>query len=193
VEHPIGGDDSRHFGPWLPSGDSAYFETLNAGKESIALDLKQPQDREALHALLPRADVLIENFRPGVMEKMGLGWEALSQKYPRLCYTSISGFGQTGPDRFMSAYDCSVQALGGIMSVTGSASRPSEPIRVGISIGDIGAGIYAALGVTAALHHRASSGKGCQVGVPLPPRLFIIYVAIRNESLTRPACRLARA
>ena len=93
VETPHGGDDSRHFGPWLPSGDSAYFETLNAGKESIALDLKKEEDMCTLHSLLAKADVLVENYRPGVMDRMGLGWEEIHKKYPRLCYASISGCG----------------------------------------------------------------------------------------------------
>ena len=91
VENPGGGDDSRHFGPWLPSGDSAYFETLNGGKESIGLNLKKEEDLAVLHGLLAGADVLIENYRPGVMERMGLSFEALKDKYPRLCYASISG------------------------------------------------------------------------------------------------------
>lgn len=145
VESPKLGDDSRAFGPWLSNGESAYFETLNSGKESCALNLKCEDDLDVFFGLLARADVLVENFRPGVLERLlGCAWEELSRRYPRLSLASISGFGQTGPHRLQTAYDCSMQALGGIMSVTGPVGG-IEPIRVGISLGDLAAGMYGAL------------------------------------------------
>ena len=143
VEQPGVGDDSRALGPFV-DGRSAYFLSINRNKESIALDLKAPADREILERLLATADVLVENFRPGTMEKLGYGWDLLHERYPRLVMTSISGFGQTGPYRGFPAYDMVVQAMSGMMSVTGNPGM--GPCRVGVSIGDLGAGLYAVIG-----------------------------------------------
>ena len=137
VERPGTGDDTRAFPPFL-QGESAYFATLNAGKQSIALDLKAEADRAIFERLLQRADVVVENYRPGVMERLGFGWEALHLRHPRLVYAAVSGFGQTGPDASRPAYDMVVQARGGVMSITGESGGP--PVRVGASIGDIVAG-----------------------------------------------------
>lgn len=164
IENPDGGDDSRQVGPFV-DGESAYFASINRNKESIALDLKQEGDRAVLHAMLEKADVLVENFRAGVMDKLGLGWEALHARYPRLVYASISGFGQTGPYRNRPAYDMVVQAMGGIMSVTGQPG--GAPSRVGVSIGDIGAGLYATIGIQAALFKRAHTGTGERVDISM--------------------------
>ena len=117
VERPVTGDDTRAFPPFV-QGESAYFAALNAGKQSIALDLKSPPDRAIFERLLARADVILENYRPGVMERLGYGWEALHARHPRLIYGAVSGFGHTGPDAAKPAYDMVVQARGGVMSIT---------------------------------------------------------------------------
>src|SRR3954466_15218011 len=118
VEHPDGGDDARHIGPFV-NGRSAYFASVNRGKQSIALDLSAPGDRTTFEDLLDGADVLTENFPPGAMDRLGYGWETAHQRWPRLVYASTSGFGQTGPYARQPAYDMVVQAMGGVMSITG--------------------------------------------------------------------------
>ena len=169
VERPGAGDDSRHIGPFKASASgelqSAYFASINRGKQSIALDLGDADDRAVFDALLAKADVLIENFRPGVMDKLGLGWAALHARHPRLIYAATSGFGHTGPDRAKPAYDMIVQALGGIMSVTGWPG--GKPTRVGTSIGDITAGLFTVAGILSALHHRTRTGDGLFVDVAM--------------------------
>ena len=162
VEDPRGGDDSRAYGPFI-DGESVYFAAVNRGKESIGLDLKKPEDRTIFEQLLARCDVLVENFRPGTMDKLGYGWEALHAKYPRLVYCAASGFGHTGPYKTAPAYDMVVQGLGGIMSVTGHEGAPVA--RIGISIGDLGAGLYAAIGVQSALFHRERTGEATFVDI----------------------------
>ena len=125
---PPGGDDARAYGPWV-EGESAYFMSLNRGKESVALDLKAPPDRALFERMLARADILVENFRPGTMARLGYGWDALSERHPRLIYAACSGFGQTGPLSRRPAYDMVVQGMGGIMRLTGHEGGP--PTRVG--------------------------------------------------------------
>ncbi len=164
VEPPGAGDDARGFGPFM-NGKSAYFMSLNRGKESIALDLKADGDRAIFETLLDRADVLVENYRAGVMEKLGYGWKTVHARWPRLVYASVSGFGQTGPYAHRPAYDMVVQGMGGIMSITGHPGGP--PTRVGTSVGDITAGLFAVVGINAALHARAASGAGSQVDVAM--------------------------
>ena len=164
VERPGLGDDTRAFPPFV-NNTSAYFAALNSGKQSIALDLKSPTDRGILDRLLVRADVILENYRPGVMERLGYGWERLHAKYPRLIYGAVSGFGHTGPDAAKPAYDMVVQARGGVMSITGEEGGP--PVRVGASIGDIVAGMYLAQGVLAALYDREKTGLGAKVDVAM--------------------------
>jgi CoA:oxalate CoA-transferase len=164
VEEPERGDDARRIGPFV--GDlSAYFWSLNRGKQSIALDLRAEDDRALFERLLARADVLVENFRPGVMERLGFGFPALHARFPRLVVASTSGFGQTGPYARRPAYDVVVQAMGGIMSLTGQPGGP--PTRVGTSTGDITAGLFTAIGVLAALVERAQSGRGRHVDVAM--------------------------
>lgn len=168
VENPNGGDDSRHIGPFIESDGnkkSAYFMSLNRNKESIALNLKDDADLKTLHALLKKADVLIENFRPGVMEKLGLGFDTLSTQYPGLIYAAVSGFGQSGPHKNRAAYDIVVQAMGGIMSVTGHKDGP--PTRVGTSMGDITAGLFTAIGISSALYERTKTGAGVKIDVAM--------------------------
>jgi CoA:oxalate CoA-transferase len=162
VEDPRGGDDSRQYGPFL-EGESVYFAAVNRGKESIGLDLKKPEDRAVFEKLLGMSDVIIENFRPGTMDKLGYGWEALHAKYPRLIYCAASGFGHTGPYKTAPAYDMVVQGLGGIMSVTGHEGAPVA--RIGVSIGDLGAGLYATIGVQSALFHRERTGEATFVDI----------------------------
>ncbi|MDX1650798.1 MAG: CoA transferase [Myxococcota bacterium] len=164
VERPDGGDDARRIGPFV-DGRSAYFLSVNRGKESIALDLGEARDRALFERLLERADVLAENFRPGALARRGYGWEALHARWPRLVLASTSGFGQTGPLASRPAYDLVVQAMGGIMSLTGHAGGP--PTRVGTSIGDLAAGLFTALGVVAALHERERTGVGSHVDVAM--------------------------
>ena len=164
VERPGTGDDTRAFPPFV-AGESAYFATLNAGKQSIALDLKDAADRSVFERLVARADVLVENHRPGVMARLGYGWEVLHGLYPRLVYAAVSGFGQTGPDARKPAYDMVVQARGGVMSITGESGGP--PVRAGASIGDIVAGMYLAQGVLAALYQRERTGEGAFIDVAM--------------------------
>ena len=127
IEQPGRGDDTRAWGPPFVNGESAYFLSINRNKESLTLDLKHPAARAVLERLLARADVLVENFRPGTMDRLGLGYEALAPRYPRLVYCSISGFGQTGPRREEAGYDAVMQAEGGLMSITGAAGRSAVP------------------------------------------------------------------
>lgn len=149
VETPGTGDDSRHIGPFIED-KSAYFMSINRGKESIALDLKHgDEDRAIFEDLLARADILVENYRPGVMEKLGYGWDLLHERFPRLIYAAASGFGHSGPYMTRPAYDMVVQGMGGIMSITGHPGGP--PTRVGTSVGDITAGLFATIGINAAL------------------------------------------
>jgi CoA:oxalate CoA-transferase len=162
VETPGRGDDARHYGPFV-NGKSAYFQSVNRGKESIALNLKADADREIFGKLLKTADVIVENFRPGAMEKLGFGWEALHAKYPNLIYAAASGFGHSGPEMYRPAYDMVVQGMGGIMSVTGHPGTP--PTRIGMSIGDIGSGLYATIGIQAALFHRQLTGESSKVDI----------------------------
>jgi crotonobetainyl-CoA:carnitine CoA-transferase CaiB-like acyl-CoA transferase len=164
VERPEG-DDARQYGPFLPSGESAYFAGINRGKRSIVLDMKSETHRAIFLRLVEKADVVVENFRPGTMEAFGLGSERLRTINPRLIYASVSGFGRTGPYRRRPAYDIIVQALGGLMSITGHDS--SEPARVGTSISDILAGIYTALSITATLARRGRTGNGADLDLAM--------------------------
>ena len=164
VERPGRGDDSRAYGPYV-GGRSLYFGRVNRGKESVALDLRTEPDREVLLALVERADVLVENFRPGVMDRLGLGWEALSARNPRLVYASVSGFGQTGPWRERPAYDTVVQAAAGMFAITGPV--PGPPTKMGSSIADLSAGLYVFGAVLAALLGRDRTGRGGRVDVAM--------------------------
>ncbi|HSL20419.1 MAG TPA: CaiB/BaiF CoA-transferase family protein [Vicinamibacterales bacterium] len=158
VEQPGRGDDTRAWGPPFPGGESAYYLSINRNKESLALDLKHAAARGVLERLLARADVVVENFRPGTAERLGVGYAQVRERWPRVIYCSISGFGQTGPRRDAPGYDSVVQAEGGLMSVTGHADRP--PVRLGVAIGDMAAGLYAAYAIALALMSRHRSGRG---------------------------------
>ena len=163
IEQPGRGDETRAWGPPFVAGESAYFLSINRNKESVALDFKQPGGRRALDRLLERADVLVENFRPGTLDRLGLGYAAVTATRPRLVYCSISGFGQTGPRRNQAGYDAVMQAEGGLMSVTGAADGPAY--RVGVAIADLVAGLLAAQGIVLALYSRDKTGRGQQVDV----------------------------
>ena len=178
VETPKTGDDARAYGPFL-KGKSAYFMSVNRGKESIALNLKDKGDRTIFEKLLEKADVIVENFRPGTMEKLGYGWEQLHAKYPKLIYAAASGFGHSGPDSLRPAYDMVVQGMGGIMSITGTPGGP--PVRIGMSIGDIGAGLYTCIGVNSALYHRAQTGEATKVDIGM----FDCQLALLENAILR--------
>ncbi|MEI9963436.1 MAG: CoA transferase [Caulobacteraceae bacterium] len=162
VEKFGAGDDTRAFGPFVED-ESAYFMCFNRNKESIVLDIKSPRDRELLEQLLGRADVLVENFRPGVMDRLGYGAERIAKTHPHIVYCSISGFGQTGPFSDLPGYDMVVQAMGGVMSLTGWPDGP--PSRVGTSFGDLGAALFAVIGVVSALYRRTQNAQGGQVDI----------------------------
>lgn len=157
IEQPGHGDDTRAFPPFQ-NGESVYFASINRGKRSLALDLKNADDKSVFEKLLARADVLIENFRPGTMEKFGLHYDGVKERHPSLIYASISGFGHSGPYRDLPAYDLIVQALGGMISINGEEG--GEGVRLGISLGDLAAGTFAALAISSALYERRASGKG---------------------------------
>ena len=178
IEAPEIGDDSRKFGPFVKD-HSAYFMSLNRGKESIALNLKNEDDKKIFEKILAKADILVENFKPGTLEKWGFGWKQVSKKYPKLIYASASGFGQTGPLKELPAYDMVVQGMGGLMSVTGQPN--SEPTRVGTSIGDITAGLFTAIGINAALYDRQKTGKGMYIDVSM----LDCQIAILENAIAR--------
>lgn len=177
VERPDGGDDCRLVGPpWIrnPDGtdnqqESTYFQSVNRNKRSITVDYAQPAGAQLIRDLAARADVLIENYRTGTLQKYGLGYEDLRKLNPRLIYCSLTGFGQTGPYARRSGYDYLMQAMAGVMSVTGARDGEpgAGPTRVGIPIADICAGLYCAIAILAALRHRDASGEGQQIDVSL--------------------------
>ena len=168
VEHPERGDDTRHWGPPFAgegeNGESAYFLSVNRNKRSIGVDLKDPEGLERVKKLAASADVLIENWRRGALNKLGLGYEALKEANPGLVYCSITGFGP-GPDEERPGYDFLVQARGGVMGITGQSG--GEPTKVGVAISDIVCGLFASNAILAALHRRAATGEGARIEVPL--------------------------
>ncbi|MGF6548741.1 CaiB/BaiF CoA transferase family protein [Paraburkholderia youngii] len=162
---PPGGELARGVPPHFVEGDSAYYLAVNRNKKSVVIDLKTEKGAELVRELAAHFDVLVENNRPGVMERLGLGEAELRARNPRLVYCSISGFGQTGPDRDLPAYDMIVQAMSGGMSLTGEPG--SAPVRAGIPIGDLAAGMYGVMGILAALVERQTSGEGRFVDVSM--------------------------
>jgi len=178
VEVPGTGDDARSFGPFK-NGQSLYFVSINREKKSISLNLKTKKGKEMLQELVKKVDVIIENYRPGTMEKLGLGYDDLKMINPKLIYAASSGFGHTGPDSKKAAYDILAQAMGGIMSITGWPDSP--PTRVGMSLGDISASLYTAIGILAALHQRNSTGLGQKVDVAM----LDCQVSMLENAITR--------
>ncbi|MBL4954344.1 CoA transferase [Neobacillus sp. YIM B02564] len=169
IEKPGTGDDTRGFGPYQ-NNESGYFMFLNRGKKSIELNLKSNESIELLKELIKEADVVIENFRPGVMKKLGLDYENLKQLNPGIIYASISGFGQYGPYSARPAYDLVAQAMGGLASITGHPQQP--PTRVGSSLGDMSAALYTAYGIMVALFHRQRTGEGQCIDVAMVDSIF---------------------
>jgi crotonobetainyl-CoA:carnitine CoA-transferase CaiB-like acyl-CoA transferase len=165
IEQPGKGDDTRAWGPPFLEGESAYFLSINRNKESVTLDFKHPEGRALLDELIGKADVLVENFRPGTLTKVGLGYDEVAKKHPRLVYCSISGFGHTGPRSTQPGYDAIMQAEGGLMSVTGTADGP--PVRLGVAIVDIVSGMFAAYGIATALLAREKTGRGQEVDLAM--------------------------
>jgi CoA:oxalate CoA-transferase len=182
VEKPGTGDDSREYSPFI-NGQSAYFISINRGKKSLALDLRSERGISIIKELVRHVDVVVENFRPGTMEKLGIGYETLKGINPKIVYAAISGFGQTGPYSQRPAYDVIIQGMGGIMSITGP--KDGEPVRVGPSIGDITAGMLGAAGILAALIDAGITGEGRMVDVAmLDGQLAILESAISRYTIT---------
>ncbi|MFC2104326.1 CaiB/BaiF CoA transferase family protein [Bacteroidota bacterium] len=178
VEIPEKGDDSRHFGPFI-NEQSLYFLSINRGKKSISLNLKTEKGKEIIRDLVKQVDIIIENYRPGTMEKLDLGYESLKEINPKIIYAAASGFGHTGPDSKKPAYDILAQAAGGMMSITGWPDSP--PTRVGMSLGDITASLYTAIGINAALYQREITGLGQKIDVAM----LDCQVSILENALAR--------
>lgn len=178
IEQPDTGDESRNFGPFK-NGFSLYFMSVNRGKRSVTLNLKTERGQAIFKQLLAHTDVLVENFRPGTMEKLGLNYDTLKPEHPSLIYAACSGFGQTGPYAQQGAYDMIIQGMGGIISITGEPEGP--PVRVGTSISDITAALFTTIGILSALHHRNQTGKGQFVDVAMLDSL----VAVLENAVVR--------
>lgn len=178
IEIPDGGDDSRSYGPFV-NNESAYYMSINRNKKSITLNLKKKEGIEILKELVKKADIVVENFKPGTMEKLGIGYEVLKEINPRIIYAACSGFGHTGPYSQRPAYDVIVQGMGGIMSITGQPGGP--PTRVGASIGDITAGLFTVIGILAALNVREKTGIGQKIDVAM----LDCQVAILENAIAR--------
>ena len=168
------GDDTRHMGPYIADGSSEYFRICNAGKESIALDLKYPKDHALAEKMIAKADVVVENFRPGVMARLGFAPEEMVKKYPKLIFASVSGFGQYGPWSKQAAYDTIIQAVSGLMDATGEPN--GKPTRVGTSVSDVVAGIMGYSAITTALVARERTGKGTTIDVSMLDSTFSLMV-----------------
>jgi CoA:oxalate CoA-transferase len=180
IETPQGGDDSRGYGPFI-NGESVYFMSLNRNKKSLSLNLKSEEGKEIFMRMVQDADVVLENYRPGTMEKLGLGYEELEKVNPKIIYAASSGFGHTGPYSKRAAYDLIVQGMGGIMSLTGEPD--GTPTRVGASIGDITSGLFTTIGILSALHNRSETGRGQKVDVAM----LDCQVAILENAIARYA------
>ncbi len=165
IEMPGRGDDSRSWGPPFVEGESAYFMSVNRNKKSITLNLKSEKSKEIIEKLIKKADIILENFRPGTMDKLGLSYEKVAELNPEIIYASISGFGQDGPYRLLPGFDQVIQGMGGLMSVTGEPGGP--PIKVGVAVADIAGGMFAAYGIMIALFNRQRTGKGQMIDVSL--------------------------
>jgi crotonobetainyl-CoA:carnitine CoA-transferase CaiB-like acyl-CoA transferase len=177
VERPGTGDDTRAWGPpWAPDGQATYFQAVNRNKRSIVADLADPSDRARVLGFAAEADVVVENFRPGVMDRLGLSYEELHAVNPRLIYCSITGFGRSAEGAALPGYDLLVQALGGLMSITGSPA--GEPQKVGVALVDVITGLYASVGILTALRHREATGRGQRVEVDL---LSCLLAALVNQ------------
>jgi crotonobetainyl-CoA:carnitine CoA-transferase CaiB-like acyl-CoA transferase len=177
VERPEGGDRTRAIGPYYADGKSAYFVSINRSKKSVALDLKEEADRRVFHELVKKSDVVFDNFRPGVLEKLGCDYETLRSINPGIISCSITAYGSTGPDKDRPAFDLCLQAYGGAMSITGEPGRP--PVRLGLPMGDLAGGMMAAFAIASALYRREKTGEGCRIDLSLLDCLvsLLTYVA----------------
>ena len=165
LEIPGKGDDSRAWGPPFVKGESAYFMSVNRNKKSLTLNLKEEKSREIIHKLIKQSDVIIENFRPGIMEKLGLTYNEVKETNPEIIYCSISAFGQNGPYRVLPGMDQVIQGMGGLMSITGEPGGP--PIKVGVAVADIAGGMFAAFAIMIALYNKEKTGKGQKIDTSL--------------------------
>lgn len=189
IEPPVVGDDSRQFGPYL-NDESVYFMSLNRNKRSMTLNLKKEKGKEIFLEMVKTADIVIENYRPSTMEKLGLGYDKLKEINPGIIYAAVSGYGHTGPYSKKAAYDAVIQAMSGLMSVTGESG--GNPVRVGTSISDINAGLFVTIGILAALNYRNQTGIGQKVDVAmLDSSVAILENAISrylvNKEIPRPS------
>ena len=178
VERPGTGDDSRSFGPFQ-NGESAYFMSINRGKKSICLDLKNPEGKTIFIKLIKDADIVIENFKPGVMQKLGLSYDVLAKVNPRIIYAASSGFGHSGPYSKRPAYDLIIQGMGGLMSITGPGK--GQPTKVGSSVADIFSGVFTTIGILAAVNERSQTGRGQMVDVAM----YDCMVSILENAIAR--------
>ena len=164
IEPPDRGDETRHFPPFI-AGESHYFLGINRNKKSLVVDLQQPAGAEILRRLVAKADILVENYRPGVMDRLGLGYDALAEINPRLIYCAISGFGLSGPLRDKPSFDIVTQALSGALSINGE--RGHMPVKLGIPLGDMVGGVFGPMAILAALHERHATGRGRLIDISL--------------------------
>ncbi len=189
IEEPGGGDETRTLGPKIAEGQSAYFLSINRNKKSLTIDLKKEKGREIFYRLVGKADVVLDNFRPGVLERLGCDYETLKRINQKIVSCSISSFGHTGPDKDLPGFDLILQARGGAMSITGEPGRP--PVRMGIPTGDLSGGMYAAYAISAALYAREKTGAGQKIDISLLDcqASFLTYVAqyyIMNGKIPGP-------
>lgn len=178
IERPGTGDDSRSFGPYQ-NGESAYFMSINRGKKSVCLNLKNPEAKTIFLKLIKDADIVVENFKPGVMEKLGLSYDILAKINPRIVYAASSGFGHSGPYSKRPAYDLIIQGMGGLMSITGPGK--GQPTKVGSSVADIFSGVFTTIGILAAVNERNTTGRGQMVDVAM----YDCMVSILENAIAR--------
>ncbi len=181
IEQPGAGDDSRTWGPPFKNGESVYFFCINRNKKSVTVDMKDPRGKAIIRGLAKRSDILMENFKPGTLEKLGLGWEVLRQDNPRLIFCSVSGFGQTGPYAERGGYDVIVQAVGGLMGITGHPDGP--PVKVGVAMTDICTALYAHGAILAALYERERTGEGQRIDLSLLETQIAALINIASSYL----------
>ena len=193
IELPGAGDDTRHWGPPFIGEESAYFLSINRNKRSLTLNFKEEQAREIFLKLVAQSDVVVENFTPGVMGRLGLEYATVKQANPNIIYCSISGFGQDGPYQSRPAYDQIMQGISGLMSITGELG--GEPQKVGVAVTDIGSGMWAAFAVMSALHHRSQHGEGQYIDISMLDAqiAWLTYQAAYYFAYDRPPQRLGAA
>lgn len=165
IEHPVLGDETREWGPPFVNGESAYYLCANRNKQSLTLNLKSQQGKEIFRRLVSSSDIVVQNFKTGTLEKLGLGYRDLKELNPGIIMASITGFGTTGPYKDLPGYDYIIQAMSGLMSITGEAE--GNPMKVGVAIADVLTGLYTCIGILSALHYRQSTGEGQEIDISL--------------------------